>query len=207
MIKVNKTEDGLAAYNIINYDYLHPSQNPRNPLNEDKFKNISWNLFFVKNKIPCFVLDNLEIKYSMNLKEGGNNYVVDSSFPHSCYGNKLIHTINDVFDPSYLETGHIMHFSSFMRFINFMLPPMDGEVIDIAKDVLYYQDPFKLSIICSYNVYSNLHAFHGYYGMTTKSTCPEHEWISESLIDGITYEEQLKRYVQKIIENGNKSNK
>ena len=197
MIRVNKTKDGPASYNIINTDYCHPSQNKKSAITETEFKNISWNLFFVRNKIPSFVLDNLEIKYSTDLKEGGNNYVIDSSFPYSGYGSKLIHFVQDVFDPSDLETGCIMHFSSFLRFINYMLPPMNGEAIEIAKEVLYNRDPFKLSIICSYNIYSNFNAFHG---IPTETSNPEHEWIVESLIDGVSHEEEIKHYERKIVE-------
>lgn len=119
-------------------------------------------------------------------------------------GSKVIHFAKDVFDPSDLETGYVMHLSSFMRFINFMLPPMDDEVIDIAKDVLHCKDPFKLSIICSYNIYSNLNAFHG---IPTESLNPEYDWIVETLIDGLGYEEELKHYERNILKNGNKSNK
>jgi hypothetical protein len=204
MIRVNKHKDVPTTYNIINFDYYHPSQNIKSGITETKFKSISWNLFFVKHKIPCFVLDNLGIKYSTDLKEGGNNYVIDSSFPYSGYGSKLIHFAKDVFDPSDLETGRIMHFSSFMRFINFMLPPMDNEVIEMAKDIFYNKDPFKLSVICSYNIYSNLNAFNG---IPTEYSNPEFEWIVESLMDGLRYEEEVKYYEQKILKNGNKSNK
>lgn len=204
MIKVNKTKDGPATYNIINFDYYHLSQHSRNPLDEDEFKNISWNLYFVKHKIPCFVLDNLGIKYSTELREGGNNYVIDSSFPYSGYGSKVIHFVKDAFDPSDLETGCIMHYTSFLRFINYMLPPMSGEVIEIAKEVLYNRDPFKLSIICSYNIYSNFKAFRG---IPVETSIPEHEWIVEVLMDGISHKEEIKHYERKIVENGNKSSK
>lgn len=204
MIKVNKTKDAPTTFNLINFDYFHISQNLKKSLNEDEFKTISWNLFFVKNKIPYFVLDNLGIKYSVSLKEGGNNYVVDSNFPHSSYGSQLIHIIKDVFDPSYLETGYVMHLSSFLRFINFMLPPMDDGAIEIAKDVLHNQDPFKLSIVCSYNIYSDLNAFKGF---PKESSNPEYEWLVESVMDGLRYEEELKYYKQNILKDGNKNNK
>lgn len=204
MIKVNKQKDAPASYNIINIDYCHPSQNKKSAITETEFKNISWNLFFVRNKIPSFVLDNLGIKYSTDLKEGGNNYIIGPDFPYNSYGSRVIHFTDCIFDPSYLETGYVMHFSSFMRFINFMLPSMDEEVIEIAKDVLHQKDPFKVSIICSYNIYSNLNAFHD---IPTETSNPEHEWIVESLIDGISHEEQIKHYERKIVENGNKNNK
>jgi hypothetical protein len=74
----------------------------------------------------------------------------------------------------------------------------------MAKDIFYNKDPFKLSVICSYNIYSNLNAFNG---IPTEYSNPEFEWIVESLMDGLRYEEELKYYEQKILKNGNKSNK
>lgn len=204
MIVVIK-EYGITEAKIMQYDYYHPSQvsatslNGSNSLNDDAFKNIDWNIHFVKEYIPLYILDHLKIKYSTGLKTGDNNYVFHRNFPYNIHGNETRYYMGSFIDPTRLSTSHIMRFEYFIRFINFMLPIPNQEEMDFIYTALSQEtDDFPLSIACTYNIYYFLYNLKNRIKFLNKNST-EREWISSIIYDYTTFKHAINLYIDRNI--------
>lgn len=207
MIVVNKDAQGKIEVRIREYDYFHPSQGYEFSLDDNRFKSIDWNILFVKESIPLYLLDQLAIKYNTRAQEEDNNYVIHRDFPCTIIGNELVYYRNGYIDPAHLYTSYIIRFEYFMRFINFMLPIPNQEEMDfIHASLSQEKDDFPLSIACTYNLYYflfNLKHKLKFINMYS----PEREWISNVMYDYNTSKAFIDLYIQKNYIKNNKISK
>lgn len=208
MIVVTKAH-GITEAKIMQNDYYHPSQVSAANLNgiflgDDEFKSIDWNIHFVEEHIPLYILEHLKIKYNTELKAGENNYVFHRNFPYTIHSKESRYYMGNFIDPTRLSTSHIMRFEYFIRFINFMLPIPNQEEMDFIQDSLKQFDDFPLSIACTYNLYYFLYKLKirtKYINMHS----PEGDWIGSVVYDYITFRNNINLYIERNISKNNKT--
>lgn len=176
MIQTYRNKQGEVVVNCIDYDYYHFSQPNKSILDLAEFKNKEWNLFFIKKYIPLYLLDQLEIKYSTSLSEGGNNYVILKNFPY-IQGNRSIYYDGEYFNPANIRTGTVMRFEQFIRFINFMLPTPNQEEMDFIYASWGQNEVFPFTLVCTYNIYYFFHHCTKIIGYPAGDS-PEQRWLS-----------------------------